>query len=188
MDPVSLNFQNAGYDSTLVIPQLGLLFYAFVGMIVLAVIQVMLFLMAKAIPKTSYLNNKVKRYLYWNGSIRFFTESYMSFTLMALINVKHLDWESDFIATQICNYFAIFVIVLSCSLPIVMSVLYLRSMQNWENDDYKEKYGALLDGTKHFKKNQWVVILVPITYFARRLCLCLVLVFWIEFFWGQVAI
>lgn len=96
MDSFSLNFQNAGYDTPLVIPSLGTLFYIFLGMICLALLQVLLMFLAKAIPKTSCINNKVKRYLYWNGSIRFFMEGYLDFVMMALINVKHLDWESDF--------------------------------------------------------------------------------------------
>lgn len=147
MDAISLNFQDAGYDSPLIIPQLGTLFYVFMGMIGLACFQVLLLFVAKAIPKTSCLNDKVKRYLYWNGSIRFFMEGYLDFALMALINVKHLDWESDFLAVQLCNYFSIFVTVLTCTLPVVMCFLYLKSMQKWEEDEYQEKYGAFLDGT-----------------------------------------
>ena len=94
MDPISLNFQNAGFDSPLVIPQLGTLFYLFVGMICLTFLWLLLLLLAKIAPKTSFLSNKVRRFLIWNGSIRFFMEGYLDFALMALINVRYLDWES----------------------------------------------------------------------------------------------
>ena len=37
-------------------------------------------------------------------------------------------------------------------------------------------------------EKQWIVILIPISYFLRRLAMCVCLIFWKEFFWGQVAI
>ena len=38
------------------------------------------------------------------------------------------------------------------------------------------------------RQSQWVVLLVPLSYFLRRIAMCLCLVFWIEFFWGQIAV
>ena len=38
------------------------------------------------------------------------------------------------------------------------------------------------------RQSQWVILLVPLSYFLRRIAMCLCLVFWIEFFWGQIAV
>ena len=51
------------------------------------------------------------------------------------------------------------------------------------------RYVALLDSADLQRKSSaWVVLLIPLTYFLRRAMLCFCLVFWLEFFWGQVAI
>ena len=42
--------------------------------------------------------------------------------------------------------------------------------------------------TTGYKERKWYVLFVPMTYFLRRLGLGFVCIFWIEFFWGQVAI
>ena len=91
MDSLSLNFQNAGYDTTLIIPSLGNLLYLLFLHFVLALVHVLLFVLAKVIIKVSKVKSKVARYLYWNGSIRFFMEGYFDFLLFALINVKYLN-------------------------------------------------------------------------------------------------
>ena len=69
------------------IPSLGTLFYMINGQLTLAFVHVLLYLLAKAIPKTSLLKNKVAAYLYWNGSIRFMMEGYIDFVLFSLMNV-----------------------------------------------------------------------------------------------------
>ena len=88
MDAISLNFQNAGYDTNLLVPSLGTLFYIIVGQTSLVFVHMLLYLLAKAIPKTGVLKNKVSAYLYWNGSIRFMMESYMDIVLFSLMNLE----------------------------------------------------------------------------------------------------
>ena len=88
MDAISLNFQNAGYDTNLLVPSLGTLFYIIAGQISLVFVHMLLYLVAAAIPKAGGLRNKVSAYLYWNGSIRFMMESYMDIVLFSLMNVE----------------------------------------------------------------------------------------------------
>ena len=33
----------------------------------------------------------------------------------------------------------------------------------------------------------WVILFIPTSFFVRRLALAFTLIFWIEFFWGQIA-
>ena len=51
------------------------------------ILHLLLYLLAKAVPKAGVLRNKVSSYLYWNGSIRFFMEGYMDFALFSLVNM-----------------------------------------------------------------------------------------------------
>ena len=61
-------------------------------------------------------------------------------------------------------------------------------MNQWLNESFKNKYGALLHGTNLERRDKkWVLILVPASFFARRFSMCLTLVFWNKFIWGQVS-
>ena len=47
----------------------------------------------------------------------------------------------------------------------------------------------MLDGTAvETGSSQWVILLIPVSFFIRRIAFCLTVVFWLEFLWGQVAI
>ena len=96
MDAISLNFQNAGYETNLLVPSLGTLFYIIVGQTSLVFVHMLLCLVAAAIPKAGVIRNKVSAYLYWNGSIRFMMESYMDVVLFSLMNIESLEWSDSF--------------------------------------------------------------------------------------------
>jgi len=87
MDAVTLNFQMAGFESHLAIPNLGILFYILNAHIMLAPFVLLLHLLGKKFPKVKPVSNKAHRYLFWGGSIRFFTEGYLDFCTLALMNV-----------------------------------------------------------------------------------------------------
>ena len=149
----------------------------------------LLYLLAKAIPKTDRLREKVSSYLYWNGTIRFVMEGYMDIVLFSMLNIEDLNWEDSFWAVKVSNYLAIVLTAVLSGLPIFFIIFYGRNLKNWNASRFQSKYGALLDGTNQsMKEKQWIVLLIPISYFLRRLGMCLCLVFWKEFFWGQVAI
>jgi len=84
----------AGYDSQFTIPNLGLLFYIFAAHILLAPFVLLLHCVGNKFPKVKPVSQKAYRYLFWGGSIRFFTESYLDSCTFAFMNLKALDWES----------------------------------------------------------------------------------------------
>lgn len=122
MDPISINFQNGGYENNLMIPNLGCLFYTLLGHIPLILVQICILLLAKKFVNFEWLNKKVANYLYFNGSMRIFIEAYMDLVLCALLNVKDLDWSHDFSMVTASNYLAITVLSLSCCIPILMVI------------------------------------------------------------------
>ena len=66
MDPISLNFQNFGFDTNLLILNLGVIFYLMAGLIAIIFVHMLLYLLAKALPKTRAVESTVSKYLYWN--------------------------------------------------------------------------------------------------------------------------
>ena len=149
----------------------------------------LLHLLGKMCPKVKPITNRFFRYMFYSGSMRFFMEGYLDFCLFSLLNVTSLDWSGAFSAVTLCNYMAIFITVLACPFPIFILVWYLLRMHLWDTEEFKEKWGTVLDNLDIGKEDgKWVVIILPVSYFVRRLAFVLVLVFWYEFLWGQIAI
>ncbi len=93
MEPISLNFQNAGFDGPLVVHNLRLMFYVFLLHIVAALLMVLLVLCAKKSQKIKKVKDKASSYLFWNGTIRFLLENYLDFCMFSFINLQYADWS-----------------------------------------------------------------------------------------------
>ena len=69
--------------------------------------------------------------------------------------------------------------------PIILFTYGLCNRNNLNDEKFSKKVGAFVEGTKNddpvFAKS---ALLIAMIYFARRLVLCLTLVFWQEFFWA----
>ena len=175
----------AGYESHFAISNLGFLFYIFSAHFLLVPVVLLLYLVGKKFPKVKPVSNKAYCYLFWGGSIRFFTEGYLDFCTFAFMNIKTLDWESQLPAVTFTNYVAIFIVFLACFLPVFVVVYYICRMHVWHTEEFQERWGFVLEGLAIDKKDtRWIIIFVPLSYFVRRLAFSLVLVFWYEFLWG----
>ena len=86
----------AGYEDSLVINNLGALFFAFLGFFALIVVHFIIFILSKLWQKITKLRDWVSKFLYFNGSIRFVMEGSMDLILFSLINIKWADWSGDF--------------------------------------------------------------------------------------------
>ena len=93
-------------------------------------------MITKALPKVNPVRQKVSRYLYWNGTIRFFMEGYMDFAFYALMNLKQLDWSHNFIAVSFSNCLAIFLMALVVGIPILFVFFYARNRPKWVDPDF----------------------------------------------------
>ena len=188
-DAVTLNFQMAGYESHFAISNLGFLFYIFAAHFVLAPFVLILHLLGKKFPKVRPVSDKAFHYLFWGGSIRLFMEGYLDFCTFALMNIKALDWETQLPAVTFSNYVAIFLVFLACFLPVFVLVYYICRMHVWHTEEFQERWGFILEDLAIDRKDaKWVIILLPLSFLLRRLAFSLVLVFWYEFLWGQIAI
>ena len=137
MDSITLNFQNAGFENNMVVANLGFMFILFAGHFVLVPIALLMVFIGKCCPKFRPISNKVNRYVFWSGSMRFFMEGYLDFCLCSLMNLKNLDWGDQFIAVTACNYVAIFITVLVCIFPFFVLIWYLCRMHLWHTNEFQ---------------------------------------------------
>ena len=91
MDSFSLNYQNAGFDTSLAIPCLGTLALILFALTITVVLHLLFWLLSKYWHRVQRLESKIARYLYWNGLIRFFMEAYLDFFMFSLLNIKTMD-------------------------------------------------------------------------------------------------
>ena len=132
---------------------------------------------------------KVSHYLYFNGTMRFFMEGYMDFVLFALVNTRDMDWSGDFFTVTVNNWISLALLGISFAFPALIMIIYVFNAKKWNQESFKNRYGTLVDNTNlEMRQSQWVILLVPLSYVLRRIAMCLCLVFWIEFFWGQIAV
>ena len=146
-DAFSLNFENAGYDGNILVPLLGTLFYLAFGILALYVVDFLLKQLAKKFPKIEKVRRRLNDFLYWNGSIRFFTEAYTELTLCALLNLKNLDWSGDFNAVTSSNILTIAVSVLVVGLPIFFVILIAKKLKSSNSVKFPQNLESLVEGS-----------------------------------------
>ena len=132
MEAISLNFKNYGFENNLFIPSLKTLFYLLVGHMTLLLPHLLLFLLAKKFKRIESWRDKLSHYLYFNGTLRIFMESYLDLLLCALLNIKDLDWSNNFAMVTASNCFAIFTAVVCFIMPIFMMIQYARLINDWK--------------------------------------------------------
>ena len=160
-----------------VVPNLGLLFYIFVGHFILALIAWQLQCCSKRFPRVvGTIEKKSNSYLYWNGTMRFLVEGYLDMALFSLMNLAVLDWDTNITGIKVCNYVTIFILALTCSLPIFMLFFYLFKSREWNSEAFKAKYGTVLDELRD--NGNWTIVILPVGNLVRRAAFCMLLVYW----------
>ena len=149
----------------------------------------MLWPLGSICPKVEKRTVKFRNLLFWGGTSRFFIESYVQITLYTLLNLKEFEWDKDFPLITLSDVLSIVSLAAIVTLPIVLVIFLACTMAKWSDGEFAARNGALLDGADLDREfNQWLVLLIPMSYFLRRMLMCLTLVFWIDFIWGQLAI
>ena len=116
-------------------------------------------------------------------------EAYVDFALFSMLNIASIEWPEGLPGVHLSNYIAYVLCGLVFAVPILLLMVAICQRHSLEDEDFGKKYGAFLDGTKTDKPSQLCSVLIfASVFFFRRLLLCMTLVFWSEFFWGQVAL
>ena len=101
-------------------------------------------------------------------------EAYLDFAMFSLLNIKTMGEQDDrFPIVMASNCLSVILLTLSLILPIVMCIIWAFKYKQWDQDDFEERYGSLMDSTA-YKERKWYVMFVPMTYFLRRLGLAFV--------------
>lgn len=125
--PFSLNFQNAGYESKLMLVNNRpfvvniSVYWAIIGL------HSMIYLCTRKCQRMNGCNRKVSRLLYWNSGIRFYTETYMVCILFAMLNYYELEWVDGLTAVYLTNYITYTYLIIAFLIPIFFAVFYYRN-------------------------------------------------------------
>ena len=145
--PKSINFQQAGHDSALLVHNLGSLFYIMVAYVGLyAFYFLVVWPLTRLCPKIEKVTDKLKYFLLWNGATRFFIESYIQIALFSILNLKEFDWDSDFTRIALSDVLAIVLVAVIVLLPIALLVFFACNISRWNDEGFARRNGAFLDG------------------------------------------
>ena len=184
-EALSLNFQQAGYDTELLIPNLGTLFYLLVFQLCLYGLHFIMLIIARSCPKLKKATQILGNYIYWNGSLRLMIEGYMDIVMATCLNLSHFEWNGDVAVNVTSHTVAVFFFVAAVVFPVCLIIYLACNMARWNDEAFQARNGTLLDGVNLERKEvKWIVLLVPASFFMRRLLMVMTLVFWTKFIWG----
>ena len=130
-DSFNLNFQILEYNSSFAVPNLGTIFFILLTFLLLIPISILLVFFSTDIKELRKHSKNLKDFLYWKGTIRFFTESYMEILLAVGLNIAMFNDELEYAGVKFSNYFAITFFVLAAGLPIWIIIFFWLNYSKW---------------------------------------------------------
>mmetsp|Transcript_20920 Transcript_20920/g.28177 ORF Transcript_20920/g.28177 Transcript_20920/m.28177 type:complete len:315 (-) Transcript_20920:320-1264(-) len=179
---------NAGFSTILFIINSQDFLFNCLTQFGLVFVFIILFFAVRKYPKHTDKKDKLKNYLFSNGTVRLYMLAYLNLCLFSLLNISEMRWIDGIKAQAASNVISIMIFASTIIVPIVLLAYYWFKRDKWTDEAFQEKYGTFLEGLRHDKDHQICFMVYQTTYFARRFLLCLTLVYWQKFFWGQLLI
>ena len=132
--------------------------------------------------------DKLKNYLFSNGTLRIYMLAYLNLTLFSSLNISEMKWISGLPPVNASNVISILVFTSTIIVPPGILVFFWWKRNDWDSDELKAKVGTFLEGTRHDKDHQITFMIMQSTFFLRRFILAITLVYWQKFVWGQLAL
>ena len=115
-------------------------------------------------------------------------ESFLEILLLAFVSTEASFWHPELPGLAFSNVLGHLFKVAYLALPIVLVLYVARMVTHWDNPEFHERNGTLLEGLNV----NWVgqkrgVLFMPIMYFIRRIIFAVTVVYWQTFFWGMIA-
>merc|ERR1719232_185597 len=191
-DPFNLNFQILQYESSYSEPNLGTIFFMFLSFLILVPLFITMAFFATDLKELRKHTSNLRDFLFWKGTIRFFTESYMEIMLASGLNIAMFASDLDYKGVYFANYFSITLFVLAVGLPLWILIFFWCNISKWEDEEFMNKYGPILEGTRmkynRFEAgNTWIALMYPVLMLLRRIGFVITVVFFPEFTWLQMA-
>ena len=127
----STSFAAAGYGSRLLLENIGLTIYLVVLNMMLGVLHFLLLPCAKLCTFGSKVVKKMESYLYFNGTLRFYTEIFFDIVVVASINLEAADWETPFWSEEMSNFISAFLIGITGFCPFIAIIVIFKSPSLW---------------------------------------------------------
>ena len=132
----------------------------------------------------------MEKYLYFNGSIRFYMEVFLDVGLVASLNLHTVDWNSPFPSIQASNYLSIVMIVLIVIWPLCAILKACCRPRIWRHRSFKDKFGTVLEGVsrRKLKAGERALLFASIMFYARRVAFIVSVLVFRQTLWSQLAI
>ena len=121
--------------------------------------------------KVSFIRRHLGKYLFWGTLIRLFTEGFFEIALLSILNLKNFEWDSPFRMVRFSNFVSLFAILMVAFLPIYLVCFYGAKKDKWNDDNFQETSGALLEDYKLNSKvvPKTFILIMVVSFFVRRL-------------------
>jgi len=120
----SSGFELTGYESIYVSENLGTIFVLMHVYAILYIASGLLFLLGKKWNSFAKGYQKLAKFLFWNGLIRFFIEAYLELSLAVIVNLVHLKWDTESGAELYSSITTVFYSLIVVGLPIFLAFFY----------------------------------------------------------------
>ena len=167
-EPFNENFEQAGFGSKLIILNATSIILQVFFLLALVILTV-IFSCCDRVKSMKKLYSA----LIWNSLIRLFMETYLELLLTSSLNMKFGRVEPELDSTHYAMVLSKVIFTVLMFFPPVICMLWWRRRENWNSEDFKAKYGSLLQGVALDSKSLGMksMLAVPIFFFIRRLLL-----------------
>ena len=114
-------------------------------------------------------------------------EAYLDVCLFTTINMVEMDWPEGIHIVTVSNWLTYVSFGFCAILPILMSIYLCVNRKKWHGELFMAKAGTMVEGTSQKAGKEIYVAMIPIVFFTRRLLSTVSLIFWIDFFFGQIV-
>jgi hypothetical protein len=176
---VDPKYQQTGYESRYMIVNMGMLFFVFLYLMLL------ILLTAVCTPcesRSNYLKKKMdgtRKSIYWGSFLIYFVEGSLEIYIAIFLNltVKKNDesgeeeggsyfgtWDNRF---DVFNNLMLITMTIATALILFFIIIfYTKNFDNWEDEKFEEKYGAVLEEVKKTKMSSLVFV---VFFLLRRM-------------------
>ena len=188
-DAFNEGFELCKYNSTLLVSNISMVVWMFALHLSCSFLYACCYFLACNKYKPALTKSKCANYLFWNGFIRLFIETFFELALSAFVNIQTADWETSYRGVKYSNVLTLISLILIGLLTPCLNFLYCRNFSILTEDRFKNRYGAGLEEVNLTKKESPRSILAfPLFFFSRRILFAVSAVFLDDFLWAQIAI
>ena len=141
----SAGFETAGVESLFLLENIGPIIYIFYLSVLFGVLHFLLRPCAYLCACCKKVTDKMGRYFYFNGSIRFYMEIFFDVVLLASLNLQNIDWNTPFMSEQASNVMSIVLIDIVIFFTLVSLLVSWFKPEMWLTGAFMDKCGAIFD-------------------------------------------